>query len=260
MTQLPPQNSDRAIPPWVLLASRKIHAPKKSMSSDFELITRLAALRRQTDGTSSTSSLQSLTLLGSSVSITSSAFSQSFCGLSSTSVVEFPPTPVFMDVIPAGLVRKLEPLSVRQAANPPASKNWHLRPFFFFCLVLSPLLIFYSSLYLKGNGPFLFLCCFLGIQLLVPQWRKFRAHLASVGPTDACTISKQLLRATLVWVLNTSPFTLLAHPFSVQDDKSLDGKKESYTTHDIASVFQRFLTQMPVSALFTLVAVWAQFP
>lgn len=35
-------------------------------------------------------------------------------------------------------------------------------------------------------------------------------------------------------------------PFCRQYGKSLDWKKESYTTHDVASVFRRYLTQMPV--------------
>jgi hypothetical protein len=34
-----------------------------------------------------------------------------------------------------------------------------------------------------------------------------------------------------------------------QYGKSLDWKKESYTTHDVASVFRRYLTRMPVCSL-----------
>lgn len=33
-----------------------------------------------------------------------------------------------------------------------------------------------------------------------------------------------------------------------QYGKSLDWKTERYTTHDVASVFRRYLTQMPVSS------------
>ena len=33
-----------------------------------------------------------------------------------------------------------------------------------------------------------------------------------------------------------------------QYGKDLDWKKEHYTTHDVASVFRRYLTQMPVSS------------
>jgi hypothetical protein len=32
----------------------------------------------------------------------------------------------------------------------------------------------------------------------------------------------------------------------LQYGKSLDWEKEHYTTHDVASVFRRYLTQMPV--------------
>jgi hypothetical protein len=122
MTQLPPQGIGCSTSPWVL-ASRERHIPKKPM--DPELITRLADLRRQADGASSTSSSAqaSLALLGSSVSITSSAFSQSFSVFSPPSVVEFPSTPVFTDAIPAGFMRKLELLSIGQTPNAPALNN-----------------------------------------------------------------------------------------------------------------------------------------
>jgi len=33
---------------------------------------------------------------------------------------------------------------------------------------------------------------------------------------------------------------------NMQYGKSLDWKQEHYTTHDVASVFRRYLTQMPV--------------
>ncbi len=36
---------------------------------------------------------------------------------------------------------------------------------------------------------------------------------------------------------------------TVQYGKNLDWKKEHYTTHDVASVFRRYLTQMPVSSM-----------
>ena len=35
---------------------------------------------------------------------------------------------------------------------------------------------------------------------------------------------------------------------TLQYGKNLDWKNESYTTHDVASVFRRYLTQMPVSS------------
>lgn len=37
-----------------------------------------------------------------------------------------------------------------------------------------------------------------------------------------------------------------------QYGKKLDWKKENYTTHDVASVFRRFLTQMPVRRVLYL--------
>ena len=72
---------------------------------------------------------------------------------------------------------------------------------FFFCLVLfPPLTSGRSGLYLKENGPFLFHApsvTFCSVLLSHPQRRKFRAYLALVGPTDACAISRRLLRALL---------------------------------------------------------------
>ena len=126
MTQLPPPNSVHGTAPWVL-ASRERHMPKKPM--DVEFITRLADIRRQADGNSSTTSSsrpRSLVLSGSRrVSIASSAFSQSFSIASPPPGVEFPPTPVFTDAIPAEFMRKLELLSVGQTPNTPALKNSH---------------------------------------------------------------------------------------------------------------------------------------
>jgi hypothetical protein len=103
-TQLPPQNSDRT-PPWVL-ASRKLHPPKLL---DFQLIASMANLQRQTHGTSSTSSTpHNSLLLGTPISISSSAFSPSSSLVLPLQVVEFPPTPVFTDEIPEEFMRKLE--------------------------------------------------------------------------------------------------------------------------------------------------------
>ena len=39
---------------------------------------------------------------------------------------------------------------------------------------------------------------------------------------------------------------LVTHEDDSQYGKNLDWKKENYTTHDVASVFRRYLTQMPV--------------
>jgi hypothetical protein len=96
--QPPPQKSECGTAPWIL-ASHQPHAPKKPV--DVQFIARMADLRQQTNGTSSTSSTpqarESMALLGSPVSIASSAFSQSFSIASLPPAVEFPPTPVFMD-------------------------------------------------------------------------------------------------------------------------------------------------------------------
>ena len=41
----------------------------------------------------------------------------------------------------------------------------------------------------------------------------------------------------------------VAHMDASQYGKNLDWKKENYTTHDVASVFRRYLTQMPVRSI-----------
>jgi len=122
MIQLPPPNSEHSTAPWIL-ASRERHMPKKPI--DVELITRLADIRRQADGNrnSSSSPPRSLAMLGSCVSIASSAFSRSFSVASSCQVVEFPPEPVFTDAIPAGLMQKPKLLAVEQTSKAPALKN-----------------------------------------------------------------------------------------------------------------------------------------
>jgi hypothetical protein len=124
--QLLPQNSERGTAPWIL-ASRKLHAPKKAV--DVQFMAHMANLRQQNNGTSSTSSTpqtrESMALLGSPVSIASSAFSQSFSITSPPPAVEFPPTPVFADQIPEGFMRKLESLSVAQTPETSALRKPH---------------------------------------------------------------------------------------------------------------------------------------
>ena len=124
--QLLPQNSERGTAPWIL-ASRKFHAPKKAV--DIQFMAHMADLRQQSNGTSSTSSTpqtrESMALLGSPVSIASSAFSQSFSITSPPPAVEFPPTPVFADQIPEGFMRKLESLSVAQTPETSALRKPH---------------------------------------------------------------------------------------------------------------------------------------
>jgi hypothetical protein len=120
MTQLPPPNSERSTVPWIL-ASRGLHMAKKPMNVEF--ITRLANIRRLTDGNCTNSSPPASLALGSPVSIAPSAFSQSFSVTSPPHAVEFPPTPVFTDAIPAGLMQKLELLAIEQLPKAPALKN-----------------------------------------------------------------------------------------------------------------------------------------
>ena len=125
VTQLPPQNSEDRTAPWVLAS--QLQMPKKPI--DVEFITHLADIRRQADGNSSGSSSssprRSLALLGSCVSIASSAFSQSFsvASRSPPQAVEFPPEPVFTDAIPARLIQKLELLAVEQTPKARALKH-----------------------------------------------------------------------------------------------------------------------------------------
>ncbi|KIM42099.1 hypothetical protein M413DRAFT_127036 [Hebeloma cylindrosporum] len=129
--QLPSQDSESNTPQWVI-ASRNLHARKKPI--DFQFIASMAALRRQTHGTSSTSSTSStphasVALLGSPVSISPSAFDESYSVVSSpVSMVEFPPTPVFNDEIPSEqfLQRaRIGSSSVEQAPNLQNSYSLH---------------------------------------------------------------------------------------------------------------------------------------
>ncbi|KIM42106.1 hypothetical protein M413DRAFT_444575 [Hebeloma cylindrosporum] len=113
--------------PWIL-ASGQHHASKKPM--DIQFLARMAGLRRQIDGTSSNSSTpqaKHTALLGSPVSIASTAFSQSFSVTSPPPAVEFPPTPVFTDHIPEGLkpwsvARSFEASALRK---PSPLENFH---------------------------------------------------------------------------------------------------------------------------------------
>jgi len=118
-------HSERSTAPWVL-ASRKLHLPKKPI--DFQFIAYMTGLRRRTRGTASTSSTHtSVALLGSPASIASSAFYPSSSVASPPLVVDFPPTPFFKDEIPAKFARKVgvESLSGTQAPQPSALSNSH---------------------------------------------------------------------------------------------------------------------------------------
>ena len=104
--QRPSQSSQHDTAPWIL-ASRTPHAPKKPM--DFQFMVHMADIRRQTNESdaSSTGSTPPVSLIGPRNSVTSSDFSQSLSVASSAPVVEFPPTPVFKDEIPAGVIRRI---------------------------------------------------------------------------------------------------------------------------------------------------------
>lgn len=54
-------------------------------------------------------------------------------------------------------------------------------------------------------------------------------------------------RVRVVLFFSCPPPSSLTLPFpAAQYGKSLDWKAENYTTHDVASVFRRYLTHMPV--------------
>jgi hypothetical protein len=101
----PSQTSQRDPAPWIL-ASRKLHVPQKPLDAEFLL--RMAGIRRQFDGASLRSTNSSLQILGSYVSHDSTVFSDSCSVLSLPLEDEFPPTPVFRDEIPQGLITKIE--------------------------------------------------------------------------------------------------------------------------------------------------------
>ncbi|KIM35785.1 hypothetical protein M413DRAFT_449605 [Hebeloma cylindrosporum] len=105
--QLASQNSQSGIAPWIL-ASRTSNAPKKS--EDPQFMAHMTSLRRQTHDSdaSSTGSAPRLSfMMETRISITSSAFSQSLSVPSPLLVVEFPPTPVFKDEIPEGIMQNV---------------------------------------------------------------------------------------------------------------------------------------------------------
>ena len=102
--QLPPQRSQHDTAPWIL-ASRTPHAPKKPVDTRF--IAYMAGLRRQINDSdaSSTGSAPRVSLIIPRVSVSSSAFSESLSVASAPRVVEFPPTPIFNDEVPEGILR-----------------------------------------------------------------------------------------------------------------------------------------------------------
>jgi hypothetical protein len=103
----PFQSSQRDPTPWIL-ASRKLHLPQKPLDAEFML--HLAALRRQCDSASLSSTNSTLQILGSCDSLDPAGFSDSssVASLPLEDEDEFPPTPVFRDEIPKAFMTKVE--------------------------------------------------------------------------------------------------------------------------------------------------------
>lgn len=102
-----------------------------------------------------------------------------------------------------------------------------------------------SGLHLKENGaarPCLY------FPAHPPQPPRSRAHSVSTAPPSACATSRPHSRRppACVSLPRPRPRPCSSPP---QYGKSLDWKNEHYTTHDVASVFRRYLTQMPVSSV-----------
>ncbi|KIM38386.1 hypothetical protein M413DRAFT_245421 [Hebeloma cylindrosporum] len=116
----PSQGAAHGTAPWIL-ASRKLQVPKKSLDAEFML--HMTGLRRQIgaslrSGRSTLQTEQMSLILGSCVSLDSTAFSESFSVESLPLMeVEFPPTPVFTDEIPRGLINSNS--TPRQLPTPP---------------------------------------------------------------------------------------------------------------------------------------------
>jgi hypothetical protein len=101
------------------------------------------------------------------------------------------------------------------------------------------------------------------MQRAISQGERYAVFLGNVcAPTIAATEVPGTFRVNgsnkrmreLQALFETPPrvcvfYILLVYTHSgAQYGKSLDWKQESYTTHDVASVFRRYLTQMPVRA------------
>lgn len=82
------------------------------------------------------------------------------------------------------------------------------------------------------------------------QLQRWRGRFVSTVLLSACEIYKPLSRHRHGCV-HKAPIeryeVQLVYHFRHQYGKSLDWKNEHFTTHDVASVFRRYLTQMPVS-------------
>jgi hypothetical protein len=104
-----------------------------------------------------------------------------------------------------------------------------------------------SGLYLKENGEH----CDL---VSIPQHHTAFAATEVSGTFRVSGSNRRMreLQASFETPPRVRSFAILtSKPSNVlhQYGKNLDWKKESYTTHDVASVFRRYLTQMPVRNL-----------
>ena len=110
MVQAPSQSSEHSSDAWIL-ASHTRHSPKKPVDTKF--MAHMAHVRRQITNSTSSTPRDSLILHVSDTSL-SDTFSESLSSVASLPpVVEFPPTPVFKDEIPEGIMERVKVASAR---------------------------------------------------------------------------------------------------------------------------------------------------
>jgi hypothetical protein len=110
MVQLPSQSSEHSSDAWIL-ASHTPHSPKKPLDTQF--MAYMAHIRRQISNSSGSTPRDSLILRVSDTSL-SDTLSESLSSVASLPpVVEFPPTPVFKDEIPEGIMKRVKVASAR---------------------------------------------------------------------------------------------------------------------------------------------------
>ena len=108
--QLPSQSSEHSSDACIL-ASHTPHSPKKPVDTQFTA--HMAHIRRQITNSTGSTPRDSLILRISDTSL-SDTFSESLSSVASFSpVVEFPPTPVFKDEIPEGIMERVKVASAR---------------------------------------------------------------------------------------------------------------------------------------------------
>ena len=107
--QLPSQSSDDGTAGWILV-SRTPRSPKKHVDAQF--MAHMARVWRQNTNSTSLTPRDSLMLCASDT-LLSATFSQSLSVASLPPVVEFPPTPVFKDEIPEGIMERIKVNSAR---------------------------------------------------------------------------------------------------------------------------------------------------